>query len=98
MGGIIEYIIEAYLGRPVSDFSSSIKTQIRVPVLQRIDTGRPEQIVPQSVQVDCRGTSSLQGEGKDNTGMVMVVASVPKKAFIRSKWIFLYKHYCWPLS
>ncbi|KAI7856761.1 hypothetical protein BDC45DRAFT_48631 [Circinella umbellata] len=85
VGGIVEYIIEAYLERPVSDFSSSIKAQIRVPVLQRIDTSRPEQIVPQSVQVECRGSPWLRGEGRENDGMAMITATVPKKAFIRNQ-------------
>ncbi|KAI9489558.1 hypothetical protein BDB00DRAFT_608756 [Zychaea mexicana] len=80
VGGIVEYIIEACLERPTSDFAASIKTQILVPVLQRIETTRPEQVVPQSVQVESQGPfSQCRGEGT-----ATLTASVPKEAFVRN--------------
>ncbi|KAG0190312.1 hypothetical protein DFQ28_002232 [Apophysomyces sp. BC1034] len=52
VGGMIQYTIQAYLDRPAPDFSAT-KTQIHVPVLERINIETPELQEPQFDRAYC---------------------------------------------
>ncbi|KAG0179788.1 hypothetical protein DFQ29_001669 [Apophysomyces sp. BC1021] len=85
VGGMIQYTIQAYLDRPAPDFSAT-KTQIHVPVLERINIETPELQEPQFDRAYCTVPGPVPMDS-DLLNHAVLKVSIPRKGYVRSQSI-----------
>ncbi|KAI9314798.1 hypothetical protein BX666DRAFT_2122963 [Dichotomocladium elegans] len=75
VGGIVEYIVEAQIEKPKPDFSVPLKANLRVPILQNLDTSAAGFQDPQTAECHL-------SQGHKNS---ILKVTLPKKTYTRNQ-------------